>query len=67
MREDRLHDLADAIRDEKELQKCFRHGSPIFFDEKECPACRLERENFSRKRPADVWYPAGSPPARLEN
>ncbi len=48
MHEDRRQDLADALRDEKELQKCYRHGSTVYFDEPECPACRMLREHFER-------------------
>jgi hypothetical protein len=42
MREDRLQDLAEAVREEKELQKCYRHGSAVYFDDSRgCPACAL--------------------------
>jgi hypothetical protein len=51
--EDRLQDLADALREEKELQKCFRHGSPVFYDAPDCPACLLLQENG--KPPDKVW------------
>ncbi len=51
MHEDRRNDLADALRDEKELQKCYRHGSAVFYDdERGCPACALLRE-ANRTRP----------------
>ena len=51
MHEDRRNDLADALRDEKELQKCYRHGSAVFYDEPECPACVLLREHHKTRPP----------------
>jgi hypothetical protein len=55
MHEDRRRDLADAMRDEKELQKCYRHGSAVYFDEVECPACRMLRESYMRPKVDKIW------------
>lgn len=46
---DGLSSLGEAIREEKELKVCHRHGSDVFYDDTMCPACRLLGEFFSPK------------------
>ena len=53
--EDRLRDLSDALADEKELQKCLRHGSAVFYDEPKCPACVMLREAYRERPPKKIW------------
>ena len=36
--------LADAIREEKWPKCCYRHRCPVYYDEPECPCCRITRE-----------------------
>lgn len=57
MHEDRRNDLADALRDEKELQRCERHYSTVFFDAPECPACVLLREYHAPLKRDPNAYP----------
>lgn len=40
--------LAEAIRQEKTLQICARHPQFVYYDERECPGCKMLRE---RKNP----------------
>jgi len=36
--------LAEAIREEKLLQVCFKHARPVCFDEVGCPCCKILNE-----------------------
>jgi hypothetical protein len=36
--------LAEAMREEKQLKVCFLHPRLVYFDEPECPCCKVERE-----------------------
>lgn len=50
--------LAEAIREEKALKVCARHDRTVFFDEAECPCCRIEKEKRYGKlhRPLIGWH-----------
>ena len=51
MHEDQRKDLADAIRDEKALKKCYRHGCAVYYDEPKCPACTMLLEHIQTRPP----------------
>jgi hypothetical protein len=36
--------LAEAIREEKSLQVCARHPTTVYYDEPECPVCKMIAE-----------------------
>jgi len=36
--------LAEAIREEKMPNICFKHPRPCWYDGKECPACEAEKQ-----------------------
>ena len=40
--------LAEALREEKQLQMCGQHPSVVWFDERHCPACRMITEYSQR-------------------
>lgn len=37
--------LAQAIREEKCARVCFDHPLPVYFDEPQCPCCKIQHEN----------------------
>lgn len=45
--------LAEAIREEKQLNCCARHARTVWFDENICPCCKLIEEVIYGKQEVD--------------